>query len=93
MNNLLVSDDNSAPHFNAAEIPLLLELLGSTGDLSVASFEAVIIAVRGRIHFRMFGGFGIGRGQTPLGSDLIPYSEILRAVLPVVLLQHAMYPK
>ncbi len=94
MDDLLVGDDNSAPPFHAAEIPLLLELLGSTGDLSVASSKAaVIIAVGGRIRLRMFGGFGIGRGRTPLGSDLIPYSEILRAVLPAVLLQHAMYPK
>ncbi len=77
LNDLLVGDDDSAPPFHAAEIPLLLELLGSTGDLSVASSEAVIIAVGGRIRLRMFGGFGIGGCQTPLGSDLIPYSEIL----------------
>jgi len=73
----LRSSDDSAPPFHAAEIPLLLELLGSAGDLSVASPEAVIIAVGGRIRLRMFGGFGIGRGRTPLGSDLIPYLEIL----------------
>ena len=93
LNDLLVGDDDSAPPFHAAEIPLLLELLGSTGDLSVASSEAVIIAVGGRIRLRMFGGFGIGRGRTPLGSDLIPYSGILRAVFPAALLQHAIYPK
>jgi hypothetical protein len=93
LNDLLVGDDDSALPFHAAEIPLLLELLGLTGDLSVASSEAVITAVGGRIRLRMFGGFGIGRGRTPLGSDLIPYSEILRAVLPAILLQHAMFPK
>jgi len=55
LNDLLVGDDDSASPFHAAEIPLLLELLGSTGDLSVASSEAVIIAVGGRIRLRMFG--------------------------------------
>ncbi len=40
-----------------AEIPLTLEILGLTVDLIVASSEAVIIAVGGRIRWRMFGGF------------------------------------
>ena len=90
--DLLAGDDESAPPFHAAEIPLPLEILGSTGDLRVASSEAVIVAVGGRIRL-MFGGFATDRGWTPLGSDLIPYSGILRAVFPAVLLQHAIYPK
>jgi hypothetical protein len=90
--DLLVGDDDSAPAFYTAEIPLPLEILGSTGDLMVASSEAVIIAVGGRIRL-MFGGFTTGQGQTPLCSDLIPYSGILRAVFPAALLQHAIYPK
>ena len=91
--DLLAGDDESAPPFHAAEIPLPLEILGSTGDLRVASSEAVIIAVGGRFRFRMFGGLATFRGRTPLGSDLIPYSEIFRAVFPAALLQHVMYPK
>jgi hypothetical protein len=55
--------------------------------------EVVIIAVGGRIRFRMFGGFTTFWGWTPLGSDLIPYSEILRAVFPAALLHHVIYPK
>ena len=90
--DLLAGDDESAPPFHAAEIPLPLEILGSTGDLRVASSEDVIVAIGGRI-LLMFGGFATGRGRTPLGSDLIPYSGILRAVFPAVLLQHAIYPK
>ena len=90
--DLLAGDDESAPPFHAAEIPLPLEILGLTGDLRVASSEAVIVAVGGRIRL-MFGGFATGRGRTPLGSNLIPYSGILRAVFPAVLLQHAIYPK
>jgi hypothetical protein len=71
------------------EIPLPLEILGLTGDLYVALSEAVIIAVGGRIRRRMLGGFLIGWGRTPLGSDLTPYSEIARVVLPAIILQHA----
>ena len=90
--DLLIGDDDSAPPFHAVGIPLPLKILGSTGDLMVASSEAVNIAVGGRIHL-MFGGFATGWGQTLLGSDLIPYLGILRAVFPAALLQHAIYPK
>ena len=90
--DLLAGDDESAPPFHAAEIPLPLEVLGSKVDLRVASSEDVIVAIGGRI-LLMFGGFSTGRGRTPLGSDLIPYSGILRAVFPAVLLQHAIHPK
>jgi len=55
-----VGDDNSAPPFHAMEIPLLLEILGLAGD---TLSEVVIIAVGGRIRWRMFGGFLIGRGS------------------------------
>ena len=45
----------------------------------------------------MFWVFLIGRGRTPLGSDLTPYSEIAqpatRVVAPATFLQHAIYPK
>jgi hypothetical protein len=70
-----VGDDINAPPFHAAENPLLLDLLGSTGDLYVALSEVEIIAVGGRICRRMFGGFLIGRGRTPLGPNLTPYLE------------------
>jgi len=70
-----VGDDASAPPFHAAEIPLPLDLSGSTGDFHVALSEVVIIAVGGRIFWRMFGAFLIGRGWTLLGPDLTPYSE------------------
>jgi hypothetical protein len=70
-----VRDDVNAPTFHAAENPLLLDLLGSTGDLYVASSEVEIIAVGGRICRKMFGGFLIGQGWTPLGPDLTPYLE------------------
>ena len=63
------------------EIPLLLEILGLAGD---TLFEVVIIAVGGRIRWRMFGGFLIGRGRTPQGSDLTPYSEIAQQATRVV---------
>ena len=90
----LVGDDSSAPPFHATEIPLLLEILGLAGD---TSSEVVIIAVGGRICWRMFGGFLIGRGRTSLGSDLTPYLEIAqpatRVVAPAAFLQHAIYPK
>jgi len=40
----------------------------------------------------MLGGFLIGQGQTPLGSDLTPYSEIAqpatRVMAPAAFLQH-----
>ena len=76
------------------EIPLLLEKLGLAGDTLP---EVMIIAVGGRICWRMFGGFLIGRGRTLLGSDLTPYSEIAqpatRVVAPAAFLQHAIYPK
>ena len=68
-----VGDDFNAPPFHAAENPLLLDLLGSTGDLYLASSEVEIIAVGGRIFRRMFGGFLIDRGRTPLGPNLTPY--------------------
>ncbi len=70
-----VGDDVNAPPFHAAENPLLLDLLGSTGDLYVALSEAEIIAVGGRVCWRMFGGFLIDRGWTPLGPNLTPYLE------------------
>jgi hypothetical protein len=70
-----------------------LDVLGLTGKLNVALSEAVIIAVGGRILWGMLGGFLINQGRTPLGSDLIPYSEIARVVVPAVFLQHAIYPK
>ena len=89
-----VGDDSSALSFHAMEIPLLLEKLGLAGDTSP---EVMIIAVGGRICWRMFGGFLIGQGQTPLGSGLTPYSEIAqpatRVMAPAAFLQHAIYPK
>ena len=89
-----IGDDSSAPPFHATEIPLLLEILGLAGD---TLSEVVIIAVGGRICWRMFGGFLIGRGLTPLGSNLTPYLEIVqpatRVVAPAAFLQHAIYPK
>jgi hypothetical protein len=63
------------PSFHAAENPLLLDLSGLTGDLYVASSEAEIIVVGGRVCWRMCGGFLIGQGWTPLGPNLTPYSE------------------
>jgi hypothetical protein len=56
----VVGNNDSAPALNAAEIPLLLGLLGSLGDLLYSSVDVEIIAVGGRIRWRVKGGFLIG---------------------------------
>jgi hypothetical protein len=43
-----------------------------TKGINIPLFEHMI-EVGGKIVLE-WGGFGIGRGQTPLGPDLIPYS-------------------
>jgi hypothetical protein len=53
----VVGDNNSAPPFHVAEIPLLLGLLGLLGDLLYSSVDVEIIAVGERIHWRVNGGF------------------------------------
>ncbi len=68
-----LGDDGSAPPFHAVEIPLPLDLSGSTGDLYFALSGVAIIAVGGRICWVMFGAFLIVQGRTPLGADLTPY--------------------
>ena len=73
--DFFIGGDVSDSPFQTTEIPLPLDLLGSTGDLYFASSEVVIIAVGGRICWIIFGAFLIGRGRTPLCPNLTPYSE------------------
>ncbi len=57
MLDCVVGNNDSAPPFHVVEIPLLLGLSGLLGDLLYSSIDVEIIAVGGRICWRVKGGF------------------------------------